>query len=130
MAKISLRVRDAAASSAFYRRVFDCTERTSDSRYLRQLALPQNDSSSPAFIELREGRPLGAIPAIDHFSIEVMNEEAVKTIYERALREDVRVLPLRQRAGSHRCMIFDPDGYKIEVFARASFDAGDDDSAT
>jgi catechol 2,3-dioxygenase-like lactoylglutathione lyase family enzyme len=119
VAKVSLRVRDVAASAAFYRRVFGWPEAASTSARVRRLALgPMRSSQEADILELIAGRPVGAVSVMDHISVQAPSAEAVALIHERASMEDVQVLPMRDAEGARRCVIFDPDGYKIEVFAR------------
>jgi catechol 2,3-dioxygenase-like lactoylglutathione lyase family enzyme len=84
----------------------------------RRLSLTPLGSQEGDIIELIAGRPIGAVSALDHFGVEVPSPETVELIHERAVEEGVRVLPPRDTAELRRCVVFDPDGYKVEIFSR------------
>ncbi len=107
---------DVGRSAAFYRRVLGCEEHATAAGV--RLSLADAYDGLTDTIEILAGRPIAGMPVLDSFTIEAPSPEAVDQIYASARREDVRVLPVREAAGTRQCVIFDPDGYKVEVFAR------------
>lgn len=118
IAGISLRVRDLSTSVEFYETVLGCrksSHQPSSHRACR-LTFDREESRISESIELRAGRPLDARSALDHFSIEVSSEEDVDALHERARLMHARTTAPRNEEGSRLCVVFDPDGHKIEVF--------------
>jgi catechol 2,3-dioxygenase-like lactoylglutathione lyase family enzyme len=127
VAKVSLRVRDLDASSGFYSRVLGCfeSEANATGRVLRFRLAPLRSREGDV-IELISGRPSGATPALDSFSIEVPTREDVDMVYRNAVVDGIRALAPHCTDDVRRCVVFDPDGHKIEVFSRMHQDAGHD----
>lgn len=71
-----------------------------------------------AAIELIAGRPIGAVSGLDHFSVEVATPQGVDSIHQRAVEANSRATTPCDEVGRRRCLVFDPDGHKIEIFAR------------
>lgn len=120
VSRVSLRVRDLIRSASFYKTVLGCTEVESTllPRHIRRLRLAAVDAPDADVIELVAGRSIRAVPGMDYFSVEAPSPGDVDQIHARAVQQAVRVLPVRSHCGERSCMIFDPDGYQIEVYAR------------
>lgn len=131
ISRVEFRVRDLAESARFYGEVLMLTPRADAYALAGECAWgPADDAASDAFgVVLVEGLPPGAAPfGLDHVSFEVASRGDVERMYARAQEHLVRVTTPRSTAGRYRTFLFDPDGYKIEVFARdesVSADVGD-----
>jgi hypothetical protein len=71
-------------------------------------------------VAFTEGLPPGDhLIGLDRVSFEVPSREVVDRVYDEALKNNARVTRPRLCEGYWQTFVFDPDGYKIEVFARA-----------
>ena len=67
-----------------------------------------------------EGLPPGDhLTGLDRVGFEVPSREQVNLIYDEATRLQIRATRPRVYEGRWLTFVFDPDGYKIEVFAQA-----------
>jgi len=122
LSRICLRVRDPGRSAEFYRAIFGlellqfpaeegsgatCAQRSSDTRLNCEVVFT-------------EGLPPGDyLTGLDRVSFEVPSRESVDRVYEEARKRHARATQPRLYEGHWQTFIFDPDGYKVEVFTRA-----------
>lgn len=124
IAHVSLRVRDLESSARFYCEVFGLVRAPAihpELRVCRCQGEAGNGQESIG-VELVQGRPPQGLSTLDHFCIEVDEPEAAQRIYQRALERNARALPVRRCGEWWRCVVFDPDGHKVDVVARAARD--------
>ena len=121
LSRICLRVRDPERSVEFYRAVFGlelvryqsdggaatCTRRSTDAQACFQVVFT-------------DGLPPGDhLTGLDRVSFEVPSRDSVDCIYENARKQKARATQPRLYEGHWQTFIFDPDGYKVEVFTRS-----------
>jgi catechol 2,3-dioxygenase-like lactoylglutathione lyase family enzyme len=118
--RICLRVRDPKRSARFYQAVLG----------LESVDCPTNGGATyvlgspgtrPGFeVVFTEGLPPGDhLTGLDRVSFEASSRACVDYIYEEARRRHARATQPRLYEGHWQTFIFDPDGYKVEVFTRA-----------
>jgi catechol 2,3-dioxygenase-like lactoylglutathione lyase family enzyme len=81
----------------------------------------QGSPNSPLDSEVvfTEGLPPGDhLAGLDRVSFEVPSPESVDRVYEKARTRNARATQPRLYEGHWQTFIFDPDGYKVEVFAQ------------
>lgn len=116
LAKITLRVRDLAVSGDFYGSILGCRETTAPGDQSRSFSLEPHQSPHGDVIELLPGRSIIGSP-LESFSVEACSPEDVDEIYLRLRKVKARAIPPRTEDGQRRCVVFDPDGCRIEIFA-------------
>ena len=115
---LNLRVRDLNESAAFYGSLFGLAARrpTPNRPGVLICAAPQS-AGHPFSIVLTQGLG-GQVPSgMDHFAIGVESRDDVDTAFDRAQSMGMRSTKPRMFDGNYQTFVFDPDGYKIEVFA-------------
>ncbi|GAG33295.1 unnamed protein product [marine sediment metagenome] len=58
------------------------------------------------------------LTGLDRVSFEVPCRETIDQIYDEARKRNARATQPRMYDGHWQIFVFDPDGYKVEVFAR------------
>ena len=115
-----LRVRNLQDSVRFYCDVFGlrCQE-TSPRLENQRVCVGVPASGSGLFgVVLSEGFPAGAeLAGLDHVGMSVSTEQDVRDIYARARELGHHATGPRVFDGHFQAFLFDPDGYKLEVFA-------------
>lgn len=122
LSRICLRVRDPERSAEFYRAVlaFERVQPTGDDGASETCAQGSSDARLDFEVVFTEGLPPGDhLTGLDRVSFEVPSRESVDRIYAEARKRHARATQPRLYGGHWQTFIFDPDGYKVEVFARA-----------
>lgn len=120
LSRIRLRVRDPERSAEFYRDVLglelvDC--QSNGDGAARALRSP--DTRLGFELIFTEGLPPGDhLTGLDRVSFEVPSRELVDRVYMEAREHNAQATRPRLYEGHWLTFVFDPDGYKIEVFAR------------
>ena len=120
--RICLRVRDPGRSAEFYRTILEFASVQSNSDGNGNVSSVQKFHYMPSGFKIvfTEGLPPGDhLTGLDRISFEVSSRESVDLIYENARKRQARVTQPRLYEGHWQTFIFDPDGYKLEVFSRA-----------
>ncbi|MEM1376365.1 MAG: VOC family protein [Pseudomonadota bacterium] len=108
---VALTVTDRDASAAFYARHFGLTERVHEDRHLLILA-----GSDGSLLALSEGIVPTPPPRTTHFGFQVENRNTVHQAREAFKAEGVGEAEWQEH-GPTRVQIFDPDGYRVEIYA-------------
>ena len=121
LSRICLRVRDPGRSAEFYQAVLGlelvdfhsaCSGAT--------CALRSPDRRLGFEVVFTEGLPPGDhLTGLDRVSFEVPSRDSVDRIYEEARKCNARATQPRLYEGHWQTFVFDPDGYKVEVFTRS-----------
>jgi catechol 2,3-dioxygenase-like lactoylglutathione lyase family enzyme len=120
--RFCLRVRDLDRSQRFYTELFGFQKvGPAHPNGCAVFHLTDPEDCELVVLELSEGLPPGTyLTGLDHVSFEVTSADMVQQVYEAALGRSVQATQPRLDCNRWRTFIFDPDGYKIEVFAPAS----------
>ena len=116
---VELRVRSLRESITFYCEVLDLDCQETVPRLENQcVCVGAPASGSGLFgVVLSEGFPAGAeLAGLDHVGMCVSTEQDVRDIYARARELGYRATKPRVYNGHYQAFVFDPDGYKLEVF--------------
>ena len=121
---LNLRVRDLNESAAFYGSLFGlCARRPTPNRPGVLICTAPSGAGLPFSIVLTQGLG-GQTPAgMDHFAIGVESKADVDDAFDRAQALGMRSTRPRMFDGNYQTFVFDPDGYKIEVFAELPAEA-------
>lgn len=116
--RLCLRVRDLDRSWDFYTGFFGFrSAEPANQNGCAVLHLTGPEDSDLVMLELSEGLPAGTyLTGLDHISFEAIDSDVVQQIYEAALERSVQATHPRLDRERWRTFLFDPDGYKIEVF--------------
>ena len=117
---VELRVRRLQDSVGFYCDVFGLSRRETSPRLENQCACVGAPASGSGLfgVVLSEGLPAGAeLAGLDHVGMRVSTEQDVRDIYARARELGYRATSPRVYNGHYQVFVFDPDGYKLEVFS-------------
>ena len=120
LCRILLRVRDPQRSAEFYRSVLGlesvpCRSNGRGVPSATDSAVARRDFE----VVFTEGlSPGDHLIGLDRVSFEVPSRESVDRIYEQATQRNARATQPRLYEGHWQAFIFDPDGYKVEVFAQ------------
>ena len=122
LSRICLRVRDPNRSAEFYRTVlgFERLPSTGNGGG-NEICAQRSRGARVAFeVVFTEGLPPGDhLTGLDRVSFEVPSRESVDRIYGEARKHHARATQPRLYEGHWQTFIFDPDGYKVEVFTHA-----------
>lgn len=109
LAHVALTVADRERSAAFYGEHFDLTVRVHDDEHL--LILGDGEGS---LLALSTGKPPTDLPRTNHFGFRAEVAEV------HAARERFRAAGVTeaewQADGPTRVQVFDPDGYRVEIY--------------
>jgi catechol 2,3-dioxygenase-like lactoylglutathione lyase family enzyme len=111
---VALTVADPERSAVFYGEHFGLRRRVHEDEHL--LILGGADGS---LLALGVGAVPEALPRTNHFGFEVSAGDDVRRARERLRRAGVAETEWQDDAGFVRVQVADPDGYRVEVFARA-----------
>jgi catechol 2,3-dioxygenase-like lactoylglutathione lyase family enzyme len=117
---VELRVRRVDESARFYERVFGLVAEPIEESTTREARLfaVQANGATELRIVLRSGLPRdGALVGLDHLAVAVACREDVLAMYRLARAEGAMATAPRVYGGHLQSYLFDPDGYKIEVYA-------------
>lgn len=113
LSHVALTVSDRERSAAFYGRHFGLTERVHEDE--QRLIIGSRDGS---LLALSEGVvPAGALPHTNHFGFELQDASEVQSARTRLREAGVRESEWQDDHGFVRVQVFDPDGYRVELFA-------------
>jgi catechol 2,3-dioxygenase-like lactoylglutathione lyase family enzyme len=107
---IALTVANRARSAAFYGKFFGLTERVHDDEHLLILT-----SKHGALLALSEGKVPAMPPRTTHFGFEAGSSADVIKTRDVFAREGV-IEAEWQASNPTRLQVFDPDGYRVEVY--------------
>ncbi len=106
---VALTVADRERSAAFYAEHFGLTERVHDDEHL--LIIGDGEGS---LLALSTGDAPQGLPRTNHFGFRAEAAEV------HAARERLRAAGVTeaewQEEGPTRCQVFDPDGYRVEIY--------------
>lgn len=123
-----LRVRNLQDSVRFYCDVFGlrCQE-TSPPLENKCVCVGVPASGGGLFgVVLSDGLPAGAeLAGLDHVGMRMFTEQDVRDIYARARELGHRATEPRVYNDHYQVFVFDPDGYKLEVFVDGFAKAGE-----
>lgn len=115
---LNLRVRDLNESAAFYGSLFGlAAHRPTPNRPGVLICAAPPGAGQPFSIVLTQGLGGQTPSGMDHFAIGVESREDVDVAFDRAEALGMRATRPRMYDGNYQTFVFDPDGYKIEVFA-------------
>jgi catechol 2,3-dioxygenase-like lactoylglutathione lyase family enzyme len=124
---VALTVADRERSAAFYAEHFGLTVRVHEDEHLLILGAPTDaaeppDATVPAgagsLLALTEGpAPAAGLPRTNHFGFQVTSGDEVRAARERLRSAGVPEAEWQDDHGFVRVQVFDPDGYRVELFA-------------
>jgi catechol 2,3-dioxygenase-like lactoylglutathione lyase family enzyme len=107
---VALTVADRETSAAFYGKYFGLTNRVHDDAHLLILAGPDG-----SLLALSEDKVPPAPPRTTHFGFQTSSAAEVQRL--RKVFADAGVSEAEwQDSGPTRVQVFDPDGYRVEVY--------------
>jgi catechol 2,3-dioxygenase-like lactoylglutathione lyase family enzyme len=109
---VSLTVRDRERSAAFYAEHFGLTRRLHEDEHLAILG-----SDEGSVLALATGDVPGDLPRTNHFGFQLTDGEAVRAARERFRAAGVEESEWQDDGRFVRVQVFDPDGYRVEVYA-------------
>lgn len=107
---VALTVADREKSAAFYAKFFGLKDRVHDDEHLLILS-----SKSGGLLALSQGRVPKPAPATTHFGFQAKSAEDVRSMRETFRKSGVKEAEW-QESGPVRVQVFDPDGYRVEVY--------------
>lgn len=107
---VALTVADREKSATFYGKFFGLTERVHDDEHLLILA-----SKSGGLLALSQGQVPLPPQRTTHFGFEVKRAKDVRDMREAFRKSGVKEAEW-QDSGPVRVQVFDPDGYRVEVY--------------
>jgi catechol 2,3-dioxygenase-like lactoylglutathione lyase family enzyme len=119
---VSLRVRNLEDSTRFYCAVFGMRRGSRDGEQSRRgrCTVAGPNGGTALAVEMTEGGPILSGAGMDHFSLEVADAKDVSAVYARAHAAGARTKAPKRVDDRWELYVFDPDGHKIQVFARTS----------
>lgn len=108
---VALTVADRESSAAFYARYFGMSERVHDDDHLLILA-----NASGCLLALSQGTPVVDVPRTTHFGFQCDSVDDVLLARQRFSTDGVGEAEWQER-GPTRVQVFDPDGYRVELYA-------------
>jgi len=109
---VALTVADRERSAAFYGEHFGLIDRVHEDEHLLILSSPDG-----SLLALSEGEvAAGGLPRTNHFGFRMESAEEVRGA-RRRLQEAAVDEGEWQEAGPTRVQVFDPDGYRVELYA-------------
>ena len=110
---VALSVRDRQRSAAFYGEHFGLTHRIHEDAHL--LILAADDGSELALSDSEA--PPKELPRTNHFGFRLRDAAAVHTARERFREAGVPEAEWQDDGRFVRVQVFDPDGYRVEIYA-------------
>jgi catechol 2,3-dioxygenase-like lactoylglutathione lyase family enzyme len=108
---VALTVKDREVSATFYAKFFGLAERVHDDDHLLILSSPAG-----GLLALSEGTVPSPPPRTTHFGFEGTSVSAVRELRKRFQAAKVQEAEW-QASGPTRVQVFDPDGYRVEIYA-------------
>jgi catechol 2,3-dioxygenase-like lactoylglutathione lyase family enzyme len=109
---VSLTVGDRERSAAFYAEHFGLNRTLHDDEHL--LVLASDDGS---VIALAGGDVPNPLPRTNHFGFQVPDGATVRAARERFRAAEVEEAEWQDDGRFVRVQVFDPDGYRVELYA-------------
>ena len=109
---VALTVTDRERSAAFYGRQFGLTERVHDDEHLLILG-----DAHGSLLALSEGAVPTRLPRTNHVGFQVDDPAEVRGARRRLRDAGVPEAEWQDDPGMVRLQMFDPDGYRVELFA-------------
>lgn len=108
---VALTVANRERSAAFYARYFGMSERVHEDNHLLILA-----DASGSLLALSQGTPVVDVPRTTHFGFQC--DTAGDVLLARQRFSDDGIIEAEwQERGPTRIQVFDPDGYRVELYA-------------
>ncbi len=107
---VALTVSDREKSAEFYSRYFDMTKAVHEDDHLLILA-----NETGCLLALSEGEPEKDLKRTTHFGFETDSADHVREMRERFRSDGVEEAEWQEN-GPTRVQVFDPDGYRVEVY--------------
>jgi catechol 2,3-dioxygenase-like lactoylglutathione lyase family enzyme len=120
---VALTVADRERSAAFYAEHFGLSERVHEDEHLLILGEPGGGSPSGppgggSLLALNVGDPAAsALPRTNHFGFQVTDGDEVRAARDRFQAAGVTEAEWQDSHGFVRVQVFDPDGYRVELYA-------------
>jgi catechol 2,3-dioxygenase-like lactoylglutathione lyase family enzyme len=123
---VALTVADRERSAAFYGQHFGLTERVHQDEHLLILGEPEGvgeperlgEPEGGSLLALNEGEPAAAaLPRTNHFGFRVASGDEVRAARDRFRAAGVTEAEWQDSHGFVRVQVFDPDGYRVELYA-------------
>ena len=111
---VALTVTDRERSARFYGEHFGLTERVHADDHLLILG----DAGGEALLALSTGTPPAELPRTNHFGFQVPSGDAVRAARTAFADAGVPETEWQDGHGFVRVQVLDPDGYRVELFAR------------
>lgn len=108
---VALTVADRESSASFYARYFGLDARVHEDDHLLILANP-----SGCLLALSAGKPVVDVPRTTHFGFQCDSVEDVLAARQSFKEDGVREAEWQEQ-GPTRVQVFDPDGYRVELYA-------------
>lgn len=108
---VALTVADRERSAAFYERYFGMSARVHEDAHLLILA-----NASGCLLALSKGTPVVDVPRTTHFGFQCDSVDDVQLARERFANDGIVEVEWQEH-GPTRVQVFDPDGYRVEVYA-------------
>ena len=108
---VALTVADRERSVAFYARYFGMDARVHEDDHLLILS-----SASGCLLALSTGKPVVDVPRTTHFGFQCDSVEDVRLARQRFKEDGIQEAEW-QDVGPPRVQVFDPDGYRVELYA-------------
>jgi catechol 2,3-dioxygenase len=109
---VSLTVGDRERSAAFYAEHFGLTRRLHEDEHLMILG-----SDEGSVLALADGDVPDDLPRTNHFGFQLATGDAVRAARERFRAAGVEESEWQDDGRFVRVQVFDPDGYRVEVYA-------------
>jgi catechol 2,3-dioxygenase-like lactoylglutathione lyase family enzyme len=108
---VALTVSDRERSASFYSNYFGLTDRVHDDEHLLILAGPDS-----GFLAISEGPVASRTLRTSHFGFEVESVRQVRELRKRFKKDGIEEAEFQEH-GPTRVQVFDPDGFRVEVYA-------------
>lgn len=108
---VALTVADREHSAAFYARYFGLETRVHEDDHLLILA-----NATGCLLALSAGDPVVDVPRTTHFGFQCGSVEDVLAARQRFKDNDIQEAEWQEQ-GPTRVQVFDPDGYRVELYA-------------
>jgi catechol 2,3-dioxygenase-like lactoylglutathione lyase family enzyme len=111
---VALTVADRERSAAFYAEHFGLSEHVHEDEHLLILG----PSEGGSLLALTAGDPAAAtLPRTNHFGFQVASGDEVRAARDRFRAAGVTEAEWQDSHGFVRVQVFDPDGYRVELYA-------------
>lgn len=112
LSHVALTVSDRERSAVFYGEHFGLTTRVHDDPHLLILG-----DGGPSLLALSEGAVPSGLPRTNHYGFQLEDPGEVRRARARFHAAGVQEAEWQDDPGFVRVQVFDPDGYRVEMFA-------------